>query len=143
MVLGRITSELITWIIPIALVVIVIISPFILLILFLNFLLKILTSIPILLIEYLEQKLHKKTIYNTPGSQWLKISKFLYSPKTQKEVFELIVADWHEEYFEALNKKENWKARWINVRYTYAFLVAMWQKSPIGDLIEFVTKIAK
>ncbi len=67
----------------------------------------------------------------------------MFSTKTQKEIFEPIVADWQEEYFEALFKKEIWKARWINVRYTYAFLAAMWQKSPIGDLIEFISKFAK
>ena len=71
------------------------------------------------------------------------ICRFIYSSKTQKEVFEPIAADWQEEYFEALSKKEFLKARWINVRYTYAFLVAMWQKSPIGDLIEFISKLAK
>ncbi|MGI8883273.1 MAG: hypothetical protein ACR2IA_03405 [Pyrinomonadaceae bacterium] len=76
-------------------------------------------------------------------STLLKTVKFLFSFKTQKEVFEPIVADWQEEYFEALFKKEIWKSRWINVRYTYAFIIAMWQKSPIGDLIEFISKIAK
>ena len=78
-----------------------------------------------------------------PSALWLKIVIFLYSSKTVREVFEPIVADWQEEYFEALFKKEIWKARWINVRYTYAFLAAMWQKSPIGDLIEFISKFAK
>lgn len=73
----------------------------------------------------------------------LKLSYILFSSKTQKEVFELIVADWDEEYFDALFKQEIWKARWINVRYAYAFLAAMWLKSPIGDLIQFVIKIAK
>ena len=73
----------------------------------------------------------------------LKVTEFLFSPKTQKEVFQPIAADWNEEYFEALFKQEIWKARWINVRYTYAFIVTMWQKSPIGDLIEFISKIAK
>jgi hypothetical protein len=73
----------------------------------------------------------------------LVISSFFYSAKNQKEIFEPILADWQEEYFEALFKKEIWKARWINVRYTYTFLAAMWMKSPIGDLIEFVIKIAK
>jgi len=77
------------------------------------------------------------------ASNFLKISNFLFSTKTQTEVFVPIGADWQEEYFEALFKKEIWKARWINIRYTYAFLVAMWQKSPIGDLIEFIIKIAK
>ena len=31
----------------------------------------------------------------------------------------------------------------INLRNTYGFIIAIWQKSPIGDLIEFVVKIAK
>lgn len=73
----------------------------------------------------------------------LRITNFLYSPKIQKDIFMPICADWQEEYFEALFKKEVWKARWINVRYTYAFVLAMWQKSPLGDLIEFVRKFAK
>lgn len=73
----------------------------------------------------------------------LKLTELIYSPKTQKEIFEPIVVDWQEEYFEALSKKEIWKAHWINVRYTYAFLAAMWMKSPIGDLIEFIRKFAK
>lgn len=73
----------------------------------------------------------------------LRITHFLYCSKIQKEIFEPIIADWQEEYFEALFKKEIWKARWINVRYTYAFLAAMWMKSPLGDLIEFIMKFAK
>lgn len=80
---------------------------------------------------------------NHRSSNLLIITGFLYSNKTQREIFESVAADWQEEYFEALFKKEIWKARWINVRYTYAFLVAMWQKSPIGDLIEFISKLAK
>ncbi len=77
------------------------------------------------------------------ASNFLKISNFLFSTKTQTEVFEPIAADWQEEYFEALFQKEIWKARLINMRYTYAFLTAMWQKSPIGDFIEFISKVAK
>ncbi len=82
-------------------------------------------------------------LLNHRSSNLLKISGFLYSAKTQKEVFELIAADWQEEHFEALSKKEIWKARWINARHTYAFLAAMWQKSPVSDLIEFISKLAK
>jgi len=82
-------------------------------------------------------------ISRPPGLRLLSIAEFFYSPKTVKEVFNYTINDWHVEYFEALNKKEIGKARWINVRYTYAFLAAMWQKSPIGDLIEFVSKLAK
>lgn len=73
----------------------------------------------------------------------LKITEFLYSAKNQKEIFEPIVGDWNEEYFEAFFKKETKKAYWINIRYTCAFFRAMIQKSPVGDLIEFIGKIAK
>jgi len=85
----------------------------------------------------------KITISTGLSYKFVKFSDLLYSSKSQKEIFKPIAADWQEEYFEALFKKEIWKARWINVRYTYAFLAAMWQKSPIGDLIEFISKLAK
>jgi len=85
----------------------------------------------------------ENNIHSSPSSFLISISTFCFSSKNNEEMFKPIVADWQEEYFEALFKKEIWKARWINVRYTYAFLGAMWQKSPIGNLIEFVSKIAK
>lgn len=96
-----------------------------------------------LIILFGKSILSKSIIFMPFSSKTLRTTNFLYSPKIQKEVFEPINADWQAEYFEALFKKEIWKARWINVRYTYAFLIAMWQKSPIGDLIEFISKIAK
>jgi hypothetical protein len=114
---------------------------------FLRFLYRFYNSLKIHGIECSEIKSLSTTVsivfLNHRSSNLLIISGFLYSSKTQKEVFEPIIVDWQEEYFEALFKKEIWKARWINVRYTYAFLAAMWQKSPIGDLIEFISKLAK
>lgn len=76
-------------------------------------------------------------------SNFLKVSGFLFSSKNQSEIFAQIAADWREEYFDALYAKEIWRSRGINVRYTYQYLKAMWVKSPISDLIEFVIKIAK
>lgn len=90
-----------------------------------------------------ENQKEKIRIVTPLSSKLLFVSGFLFSKINQKEVFELIVADWQEEYFEALPQKEIWKSRWINVRYIYAFLMAMWMKSPIGDLIEFIQKFAK
>lgn len=81
-------------------------------------------------------------IHKPAGAKLLHLAEFLFSAKTYQETFLITFGDWQEEYFKALHKKEMWKARWINVRYTYAFIMAMWQKSPIGDLIEFVRKIA-
>ena len=106
-----------------------------------------LSMIFVVVIDYLEfYKNHKglnSLLHKSFQHNLLKITEFLFSAKIQKEIFEPITVDWHEEYFEALFKKEIWKARWMNMRYTYAFFAAMWQKSPIGDLIEFVNKIAK
>jgi len=93
-----------------------------------------------LLLKIFDNRLHIKAPLHIKFSIF---SNFLFSNKNQKEVFEPIIADWQKEYFEALSKKEIRKARWINVRHTYAFLIAMCQKSPIGDLIEFISKIAK
>ena len=53
------------------------------------------------------------------------------------------MADWDEEIYNALKEDENASLLMINLRNTYGFILAMWQKSPIGDLIEFVVKIAK
>ena len=58
-------------------------------------------------------------------------------------VFEPLKLDWQNELLEAKLRNQTWKAMQINIRYSYAFLAAMWQKSPIGDLIEFVSKFAK
>ena len=82
------------------------------------------------------------SVISTYGSFALHLVEFLYSQETVDAVFKPIVGDWHEEYFEALFRKQIWKSKWINFRYIYTFIMALWQKSPIGDLIEFVRKIA-
>jgi hypothetical protein len=64
-------------------------------------------------------------IRKAPGSRLLAIVDFLFSPATIEETFKPTVADWHEEYFEALKQKRFMKARWINVRYTYRFIQTM------------------
>lgn len=73
----------------------------------------------------------------------LKLTEILFSAKTYKEVFLESMGDWDHEIYEALKKDRDAKLFMINFRNTYAFLLTMWQKSPIGDLIEFVVKIAK
>lgn len=64
-------------------------------------------------------------IGRAPGTAFHSVVDFLYSPKIVRETFEPIIADWRVEYFEALSQKRVWKARWINVRYTHSFLMAM------------------
>jgi hypothetical protein len=73
----------------------------------------------------LSQILPSSLIGRAPGTTFHSVVDFLYSPKTVRETFEPIIADWRVEYFEALSQKKVWKTRWICVRYTYSFIMAM------------------
>lgn len=83
-----------------------------------------------------------KKIKRIYSQKMLQISAFWFSSKTHKEVFLQIMADWDEEIFEALKENKDANLFMINVRNTYGFIMAMWQKSPLGDLLEYVRKIA-
>jgi hypothetical protein len=72
----------------------------------------------------------------------IKLTKIMFSTKTQKEVFLTAMAEWDEEIYEVLKENKDANLFMINVRNTYGFIMAMWQKSPLGDLIEYVRKIA-
>src|ERR1044072_1750745 len=60
-----------------------------------------------------------------PGSSLLSLVEFLFSPYTVEHTFKPIVADWRTEFFDALHKGRYWKARWVRVRYTFSFVMAM------------------
>lgn len=76
----------------------------------------------------------KSAISNAPGVALLSLVKFFYSPETVEYRFEPIIADWHFEYFNALELKELWKARWISIRYTCRFIAAM----GLSQLLSFI-----
>lgn len=80
---------------------------------------------------------------NKRSSKLLKLTKFTFSDKNQKEVFKPIISDWQAENLKAIGDENFVKMLQIDMRYTYAYLFAMWQKSPVGDLIEFIKKMAK
>ncbi len=71
------------------------------------------------------------------------IPHLFYSQKTKGMVFNPLKSDWQNELLDAKLRNQTWKAIQINIRYSYAFIGVMWQKSPIVDLIEFINKIAK
>lgn len=73
-----------------------------------------------------------------PGSIWLSLVDFLYSPTTVEKVFKPIVADWRTEYFEALKAKRMLKARWISFRYYWSMLKAM----GISQVLSLLSKFA-
>lgn len=81
--------------------------------------------------------------YNPLFSGLLKLSRFLFSKKTYVEVFEPIVNDLECELYEAIKEKDIRKEKWLNVIYVYGILSAMVEKSPIGDFIQYIRKIAK
>ncbi len=66
-----------------------------------------------------------RRIQRPPGSKVLAFVEFFCSKKTYSKVFEPIIADLYEEYFETLDKQRYWKARWIRIRYTGAFFSAI------------------
>jgi hypothetical protein len=100
-------------------------------------------SMYIELIKYINPLRTKKLKVALPyRSKMLEITSLFFSVKTQKEVFLQIVFDWDEEIFEALKENKDANLFMINVRNTYGFIMAMWQKSPLGDLLEYVRKIA-
>ena len=77
------------------------------------------------------------------GSKLLRVAIFLFSPKTQIEVFEPMVSDWQEEYFEAIKNKFVWKARLINIQYTYALFAVVLKKASVIAAIAYLVKLTK
>jgi len=59
-----------------------------------------------------------------PGRRLLKFADFFSSAKSMELVFRPLVADWHHEYFDALNERREWKARWISIRNCWDFAKA-------------------
>jgi hypothetical protein len=89
-----------------------------------------------------EEEERKVEIVTPKHYKFLRLSETLFSMMTQKEVFEQLIADWDFEIYEVLQKDKDANLFMINVRNTYGFIMAMWQKSPLGDLLEYVRKIA-
>ncbi len=94
------------------------------------------------IIFYETKKMYDSQVVKSPRYNLLRLSGHLFSSKTQKEVFLPAMADWDEEIFEALKENKDANLFMINVRNTYGFIIAMWQKSPLGDLLEYVRKFA-
>lgn len=89
------------------------------------------------IISYIKSTKSSK-IKTPPGTYWLCYVDFFFSKKYVEATFKPLVGDWQEEYFEAFHQKRFWKARWINLRYSYAFFKAM----GLTKIVEWVKKIA-
>lgn len=95
--------------------------------------------------KYIREQLNRNaTIINTPHRyKLLKLTRLIFSAKTQQEIFEQNMADWDFEIYDALESEENYRLLMINIRHIYSFFLVLWLISPIGDLIEFVCKFKK
>ena len=61
-----------------------------------------------------------------PGSRLLHLAELLIDRKNYEQVFLAIVADWHAEYFEALDNQRGYlKLLFIRARYTWGLLKAV------------------
>jgi hypothetical protein len=81
-------------------------------------------------------------LFSVPLILFWEIPNIFYSPKTKETVFEPIHSDWQNELYDAKLRNQTWKSFEINFRYSFAFLSSMVLKSPLGDLLEYVRKIA-
>jgi hypothetical protein len=84
----------------------------------------------------------KSSVGKPPGTRWLSFVVFFYSPKTVELTFKPIIGEWQHEIFEALKEKRTIKARWISMRYRWAFLKAM-GLSKVWEAIEKVVGLVK
>ena len=80
-------------------------------------------------------------LYSIPLILIWEIPFLFYSDKTRKMVFEPIKSDWQSELSEAKSKKQIWTIISINIYYSWVFINALWQKSPVGDSVEYVKKL--
>src|SRR5579863_4764551 len=63
----------------------------------------------------------KSVIIAPPGRRLWQLAEFLCTKKTYNSIFCPLMAEFHHEYFEALNEGRSWRARWVRVLYFGAF----------------------
>lgn len=76
-------------------------------------------------------------ILSTPGARLLWLADFFYSRKSVEEVLEPAINDLRQEYFDALRDERQFKAQWVRIRGTWAFVSACWMLAfvSVGKLV--------
>jgi hypothetical protein len=82
-------------------------------------------------------------LIKAPGVRLLAIVDFLFRPKTVSLTFEPLIAEWHSEYFEALNQKRKYKARWITFRYRIHFARTFVMALGLSKVFSLFEKLSK
>ena len=84
--------------------------------------------------------LNKRKLVLPPGQLFLKISEILVSKKRYEQSCLPAIADWREEYYEALDQNRSWvKFTAIRIRHTWAFaktLLLLGLFAALGKLIK-------
>ncbi len=66
-----------------------------------------------------------------------------YSKNTREMIFDPLRSDWRDERIEAKMNGNIGEVISLDIRYSFAFIGAMLAKSPIGEIFEFVGKVAR
>lgn len=75
-------------------------------------------------LEARQAKPRRLKLARPPGTILFAIVKFWFSKKAVEKVFQDVVAEMREEYFEAITAGEKWKSRWIVVRGNAALMLS-------------------
>jgi hypothetical protein len=84
------------------------------------------------------RRLHAQVQYASPGWTLLRLTKWIYSPKTFNAVFAPTISDMQHEHMVALAEGKPWKARWVTWRGRYAICCAGVAQLPVSALRLFV-----
>ncbi len=79
-----------------------------------------------------------RNIVYPPGMYISIILGFLFSKKMKERVFDPMLSDMQEEYFEALDKELKWKVHWIYIRGIASILVALISQLSISIVKIFI-----
>ena len=70
------------------------------------------------------------------------VSEFVFSKKTLEHVVDPIIADMQAEYFEALEAKRRYKARWVLIRGHWSFFKTVGLHSIVKAVFEVWRKVS-
>lgn len=77
------------------------------------------------------------SVTTAPGSFISVILKTIYTKKSYERVFQPLISDMQEEYFDALAEKRERHAKWVHVRgyLTLILTVAAHAKTSVGKIV--------
>ena len=85
-----------------------------------------------------------RRIKKPPGNFLNCAAEFLFSKKNYKHIFQPLISDMREEYYEALAEGRTLKAKWINASYwcTFFITIVLHGFSSVLKVIEKIKKLA-